>query len=142
MDSWGRRSHCNARRALPADTYARGDRYGELAVIPQLKPSASNAHDRHFVDPCCTEANPPFQEALVPLATDSSARISASTCIWTSMWACAILLPPCPLTKLSVLSGGSAEQYLQLSTRIIKKTANRSFFQPLVTCPTFGKQKT
>lgn len=25
-------------RALPADTYARGDHYGELAVIPQLKP--------------------------------------------------------------------------------------------------------
>lgn len=62
MDSWGRRSHCNARRALPADTYARGDCYGELAVIPQLKPSASNAHDRHFVDPCCTEANPPFKK--------------------------------------------------------------------------------
>lgn len=45
-------------RALSADTYARGDHYGELAVIPQLKPSASNAHDRHFVDPCHTKANP------------------------------------------------------------------------------------
>lgn len=62
MDSRGRRSHCNLCRALPADTYARGDRYGELAVIPQLKPCASNSHDRHFVDPCCTEANPPFRK--------------------------------------------------------------------------------